>query len=535
MSSRTLPIALKGVTKFCDEPELADELWAVRRLRQHPQWCDRLLDGTNLARNWGRPRAEGRWAFAYLAFVISRHPDVEPWWANATDALWRECGFTRKPSYQATWERFAELEGVADAFTEVANLLIQHARRHTGGKVGRDIHVDGTEAETNARLQHDCRESESCARRTRRRGNPVFPRRVNTDDARATRHKNSAEPTAEDDTPLDIGDATEIRHDEERHVTRVRIGGCWYRSLDETAGVRAYTTGGRTKRFWHGFYNHKAIDHYTGAPVAVLVTSSSVQEHASYPELLAKTVEAIGEAPRAVVGDRGISVKAVFERNTRAGIASVLPYRKYHGAPRRADTDTPRYDRHGVARCQHCGGPGRLLRFAAQPSPRLWFACELPVTPECEREQTIACSHDWRRLLPMWRTDETYFALRGSHASYERVHALWRSRYRVGGDNHTSRPKRIGIACQQLRANAALLIEWLRILDREGWLGSARRNREEEFDRRSRGALQRFLRHRVEKGLHLPYGPAADTLRAQELLPTEEFGPSPPGDDDRPF
>lgn len=201
-----------------------------------------------------------------------------------------------------------------------------------------------------------------------------------------------------------------------------------------------------------------------------------MQEYHAYPALLARTITAIGAAPRAVVGDKGLSVRAVYEANTRAGVSTVLPYRPPHQSVRREDTDTDRYDRHGVPRCRHCGGPCQYHRFASNPSPRLWFRCEAPVTSECSRVQSIAWSANWRTLLPLWRTEPAYFALKETHGQYERVHALWRTRYRVGGDNHTARPKRIGRACQQLRANAALVVEWLRILSREGWLGSARRN-----------------------------------------------------------
>jgi hypothetical protein len=115
------------------------------------------------------------------------------------------------------------------------------------------------------------------------------------------------------------------------------------------------------------------------------------------------------------------------------------------------------------------------------------------------------------------------------------VHGSWRQRYSVAGDNHALRPKRIGLACQQLRADAALLIEWLRILVREGWLGSARRNRQEEFTRHADEALRGFLRFRANQGLDRPYGAAADALRQRGLLPPEDFGPAPPDPDDRPF
>ena len=122
----------------------------------------------------------------------------------------------------------------------------------------------------------------------------------------------------------------------------------------------------------------------------------------------------------------------------------------------------------------------------------------------------------------MWRTEPAYFALKETHTSYERVHQLWRSRYRVGAEDHSLRPKRHGVACQQLRANAALLIEWLRILWREGWLGSARRNPKRPFTNEPR-ALSRLLDFRRRTGLTGYYGSAAEELGLGVVA-----GPAPP-------
>jgi hypothetical protein len=45
-------------------------------------------------------------------------------------------------------------------------------------------------------------------------------------------------------------------------IKRVRIDGCWYRTLDPEAGIRAYTGPRGAKRFWHGHYSGKAIDYF---------------------------------------------------------------------------------------------------------------------------------------------------------------------------------------------------------------------------------------------------------------------------------
>jgi hypothetical protein len=217
--------------------------------------------------------------------------------------------------------------------------------------------------------------------------------------------------------------------------------------------------------------------------------------------------------PRAMVADRGFSVGSVFQRNSEEGIASVIPWRAYvHGDPIRKDRD--RYDRHGVPRCRYCGGETEQTSFTRpRGTPRLVVRCRRGTTPECQtKRQTIACSEAWRYLVPLARTTEAYHALRKSHANYERTHRHWRQRYRVGPDTVALRPCRRGIGWQQLRADAALLCEWLRICWREGWLGSARRNARMPKIERAQAQVRAFLKSRKALGLTLPYGPAAIAL-----------------------
>lgn len=518
----TIPEILPGATRFSDEPELLDPLWAVRKLKQNPQWLDLLEDATDLNRDWGRPRSPGSWALAFLVFTVSGRSDVEPWAASVEPDIWAECGFREVPSYQSIWLRFAELETASDAFMGVAARLIRHARAQSGGKVGRDIHVDGTEAETNAHFKHACPKDSPCQE----------PRmkRLHADEARSFRHREDA---AAPETVSHEPGGTIGFDDDGRPVKKFFVNGCEYHTIDLSAGMRSYTAGGRTRKFWHGFYNSKAIDHFTGAPIAVKVESASVQEYHAYPRLLDEVCRALDDTPRAVVADRGYSLSQVFERNTKRGIASVIAYRRpsQHNLERQDQDD---FDRHGIPRCKHCGGETRYIRFAATPSPRLWVRCLEEATPDCKREQTVACSKDWRSLVPLWRIEPAYLALRQSHSFYERVHNLWRARYRVGAATHEMRPKRRGQGCQQLRANAALLIEWLRILDREGWMGSARRNRRSPEAAETDEAVRELLNFRKENGLHLPYGPKAVALGLGPPRPGES-GREPPDSEDLPF
>ena len=127
-----------------------------------------------------------------------------------------------------------------------------------------------------------------------------------------------------------------------------------------------------------------------------------------------------------------------------------------------------------------------------------------------------------RLLIPISRVTPYYQALRKSHQNCESVFRRWRDRYGVAGKNADARLKRRGIPFQQLRASAALAIEWFRICLRYGWLGSARRREYGEFrtTEPSEG-VSAILTLRKKHGLGLPYGPAAVKLGLARA------GPSP--------
>jgi hypothetical protein len=228
-----------------------------------------------------------------------------------------------------------------------------------------------------------------------------------------------------------------------------------------------------------------------------------------------------------MVADKGFTVRDVFAHNTSQGIATVVPWRAHGTVRQRSDEDGDVYDRHGIPRCKHCGAPTVFASFARSAGaygtgqsrktrgPRLYVRCAAPITPGCAKVQSVVCEREWRMLVPLWRTTPAYLALRHSHHRYERVHHHWRVRYRVGADDHSQRPKRRGDQCQQLRANAALLLEWLGILAREDWMPS-RTSPTVDPDRLRGDDAGEFadqlhaLRH--ELGLHQPYGAAAVAL-----------------------
>ena len=188
--------------------------------------------------------------------------------------------------------------------------------------------------------------------------------------------------------------------------------------------------------------------------------------------------------------------------------------------------DSARWDRHGVPRCPIAVGPGdtKVLGqglYFGRGEPRLRFRRQLRITPECERQHSIACSEEWRMLIPLSRLSERYHALKKAGKNAEHVYRHWRDRYKVFGNNVDTRPKRPGIAWQNLRASVALLIEWFRLCARYGWLGSPRRCEEYQVEELHAGhALYKVLRSRAWHCLDLP-------VRARRIQARARARPGP--------
>jgi Transposase DDE domain len=552
------PERLQGATDYSKHDALRGSLNTVRLVKQQAWASNQLRNDCDLTVNHGRKREDGQWELAAVAFVASRQVDLQPWWDESTDEVWRECGFKNgKPPYHRVWERMRELGEMCDeAFLDAAALVIRRCRAHDP-RVLAHVHVDSTEDETHAALVHDCQPGESCARAEDdgsgssgkpAQGSTYRPQRAPTmqareqreewneeDPAEAEQHARDAEPEATED--IDKG-------------KRIRVGGCWFRTRDREAGTRAYTRKGKTTRFWHGYYSAKAVDAYTSG-VIPSVDPANKQEYDVFPELMDRVCKMTGATPQTVTGDKGYSVEKCFEYATRKGIAPVFPWRDGNNYKLR---DHPTHDRDGVMRCKHCGGEMKQKRFAIENkktrptakkpkkkqagsatkkkgTPWLWFKCAAPRLPECEGEQRIRCETDWRSLIPLSRLDPLYQELRRSHYEYEGAHDYWRDRYRVAADNLTNRPKVVSLKWHRLRANVACLIDWLRIASVCGWLGTTRKlvstRRHEEAGVL---AVKAIADRRLLDGLDLPYGPQAKRLGLGEATPpSDRTSGAPPG------
>jgi hypothetical protein len=515
------PDRLIKATDFSGDPVVNDPIWLVKSIKQ-TKWVYRQLKDAadGLAANWGRRREAGEWALAFIGFLAGGMVDMQPWYDRSSEEFWKTCGFDAKPPYIRVYTRFVELEKIMLAFREAAGRLIKHARAHDA-RVGAHVHVDSTEAESNTGLVHEC-----CKDKMRGRRGKVAkrPQREPTSEVRARRHEESAKAAPDRDEPV-LGDAEKIKIERTRKL--VRINGHWYSMTDKTAGIRAYTGPRGATRWWIGYYDQKMVDHFTGGVLAVDDFNASTQEYYHYPELFQQLVDNVGALPETMTADRGFSISSVFEHNTRKGVASVFPWRASGPEPERRDFET--LDRHGIPRCKHCGSDTNFIRFSANGgSPRLWYRCRLQRTPACANDQTKATSHNWRLLIPLWRTDSLYHTLQASHESTERAHDDWRQRYKVAGDNRSIRPKRRGVLWQRLRSAAAMLIEWFRICYREGWLGSAQTSKSYVKPPNGVGkkAALSLIKFRRDQRISTPYGPAAERLGiGPKEPPSERAGP----------
>jgi hypothetical protein len=292
------------------------------------------------------------------------------------------------------------------------------------------------------------------------------------------------------------------------------------------------------KRFWHGYYSGKAVDHYTGG-VVPFVDSASRQEYDIFDDHFDLVCELLGESPDTAIADKGLSIERAFRKCTTNGTAPVFPWRPWGGDFKRHDHET--HDRHGVPRCKHCGGPTNFVRFhpgdpskpPGQRTSRIWFDCMVGATPESTKTRIIACKTDWRLLVPLWRTDALYHELKESHGSYEAAHDRWRDRYKVAADHLGLRPKLCSLGFHRLRASVAALVEWLRICFVQGWLSSPARNgrgTKRGFQDRGQAIRDKLALMRVRMGVAAGYGVKAEQLNlGARTPPSRRPRGAPPG------
>jgi Transposase DDE domain len=471
----------------------------LRMIQTIPEVRERLAAFGARDSNCGPARMRGNWALAFIGFTMSGFSCIQPWWKQREHdhAYWKLFGFKHIPKYSTVHLRLTELEDDLNAFWEAAQTIIQRMRT-VEPKIGAWVHVDATNTQTHAGLQHVCR-YQSCPSSGRARVSGLDHaaaselREVAADNfsegkdtlAEAEGYKELKVRRIEAYTALPAGvDAAKIGTGGRLY----QLGNHWWYSRDAAAGTRAYVHGSHVKA-WHGFLTQTAVDHYTQLPLGINVFAADQNEFQHYAELLAAVTAASGMQPLMVAADKGYSIREVFKTNTDKGIASVFPRKRKNQRDPLKSQGTKDFDIHGVPTCRHCQAPGNFVRFQLATKgnctmPRLFFTCSLPEHRDCLGIQSISCAKDYRRLLPVWRTHPQYQAMTQQHNMYEFKHEQMRMNYRVGSNDARTRPRRIGLAWQTLRANCAMLIEWVRFAIRRPTLAPAHKSDSDKVGRR---------------------------------------------------
>lgn len=376
---------------------------------------------------------------------------------------------------------------------------------------------------------------------------------LSSEDINADRHAEAQEPV-DDSKPKSRSDRALVLLDE-AEVNRLGLDPelKWWKQvqadkephyfccLDKSAGARMYGAGKgngamrKRKKFWVGWNGQTATEALTGAALALTYIPNEEQEYHAYPRVLAGVLERIGETPHAVSLDAGYGIKAVYEHNVKLGIATVAPWRATQILKRRRQLEDHVADRHGVPRCRHCGAPGKTsgkgLGFLITDygTPIIRFRCMAKLTPDCRGVQNVACTHEPRLLGPLRRDSKVFNQLRQAHSPKERVHLHARQRYSLASREIADRDYRLGMTWQQLRANAAVLLDWFRLCLRHGWFGSLRAatNDHELAEIGDGGFTERVIAARRRRKLHLFYGPKAAALGVGSLDPPWKFESSP--------
>lgn len=453
-------------------------------------------------------------------------------------------------------------------FEDAARQLIRVAREQDP-RVGSAWHADGTAYHSQARLIHCCPDPDECLRRRTQpdgtvRRLPKVVQRAADELVKEMHHREDAGPEPEPGqapegaltelSPEDTWGELAERDPDHKYVW---ISGHLYRTRDTTAGLRMYGGNGRKKRVWVGGDELITVDTFTGGVLGFSCLSADINEHEGWPRLMERTRGNVGCWPGVVAADRGQGIVSVLEYNTRRGIHSAIPWRK-DGLGRLArDFECARFDRHGIPHCQVCGGRGTIVgrdlgfrKDNGRGEPIIRFRCAgLWGGDACDRAgvQHVDCSESWKLLLPLSREHHLHHVMRRAHGNAaEAPFHHWRQRYEAMGKTYSTRPKRrLSRHCQELRTASAMLVDWLRICLRHGWVGDHPvRNAHRAYERDPGNRLDKVLDARDRYGLDLPYGPAAVAagVRQTDDLPPKKLtraqrastarSTGPPGDDD---
>ena len=178
LSRTTPPAYLPEANRLVGSDALPTAIEVLQALKARPELYEPLLEATTITpgdRHPHRPRRPGSYALLKIAMIADGyvHPRRFHKIHRNDPRIWKLAGF-RKQRKDGTWthwvperstffERIKEVDERHFAFQQAAALLIQRADKHCKGLISRDIHVDGTQSQANARLVHACKPGE-CTR-----------------------------------------------------------------------------------------------------------------------------------------------------------------------------------------------------------------------------------------------------------------------------------------------------------------------------------------------------------------------------------
>ncbi len=504
MKRSAVPDQIPQLTRFSDDAKFASYHHLIATVKGMPWVWWPVQAVLNRRYKWGPARMAGDWGLVYLAFSISRIPDVEPWYQRVCEdaAFWKLCGFVERPgppprgarrrlrhgasvvlvpTYPLVLLRLKELQWLEEEwqpFRRAAARLMQEAHGRDP-RVGAHWHVDGTEAETHAAPHHDCRPEDPCP--TRDSTEQPHLTRLDTGAAGDLRRAMAKLPEESLDEPF-IVDGLTIELIESVQLTvntdgmrgcRFESGGHFWFSRDPDAGTRAYhSSSGTLKKAWHGYSVITVVDHLTHGPLAIFIIPANKSEVTVFPVVVEQASANLGGVmPVAIGADRGNSSDENYDLCSSLGITLVIPYRKRNRTSPDVPVATDRLDEHGVPLCRACGREAEIIRsYVDRGRGRVDFTCQAPVRPRCSTTQHMYCDQDSRRLIMQPRNGDLYAAMTQSGLSFEHKHRDLRIQYKVAPKCLADRPKIVGMVWQQLRANVAMLIDWLRIYVNLGWV-----------------------------------------------------------------
>lgn len=531
-------------TEYSDDDALNDPVEVVRLIKSFPE-LDKLLqeslspyqDEIGPEPRKHRPRIKGRFDLLYAAWVCSKDPAMESFWGTwRSSKVWEECGFENgeRPDYQVMRLRFIEFEQLERrGFREAGQRLIRNARKHDP-LIGMFLMVDETRFDSVSLHEHCCPDPKDC------KALWTAQQKKLGESGKGSRGPRQYLLRATDET-YNTGKAIEVDGPEliegelpatvvptlgikGRYLYR-EIDGHLYRTLDQTGGLRKYSVP--RNESWHGGLMQAAVCTRYRTAIDYQAFAADQQPYDHLPELYDQLEQALGERPLAISGDGLYATKDSAEFLIRRGTQPVKPHTKRE-SPERVDMRCDVFDEHQVLRCPSCGSETEHEPYFVfqNGDPRVRVRCLTPGTERCYGWQSVRCEERWGWVGVLTYKDRVMNQLREKHGQMEGFWDSQRKRYRLAGKDTTGKIKRRAVVpAQQLRAEASLFIEWLRLSLRHGWIGSWKtRNENAPVPTDDKGRLAAVLRARAKRALQFPYGAQAVKLGLAK----------PPPDDDPP-